>query len=154
MRKSKFTEALTAFVGPDYRERRTNHPSLMTTISFTAQHVDTHVEDFTGDFRVYGVYFEAGDPEADGESWNFTRSFEDDEGVCTVREIQRATLYDQIEELRLTRHRLVCTFEPDARNAAGCDRLEILLDVDDVVWERVAEMMDNVCSGKAFYRRA
>ena len=125
----------------------------MATISFTAEHVATHVEDFTDTFRVYGVYFEAGDPEAGGESWNFTRSFEDDDGVCTVREVQRATLYDGIQALTLSRSRLVCTFEPDCQTLAGCAHLEIQLDVDDATWEKVAQMMDTVCSGKAFYRR-
>ena len=126
----------------------------MITISFTAEHVDTHIEDFTETFRVYGVYFEAGDPEAGGESWNFTRSFEDDDGVCTVREVQRATLYDQIQELQLSRSELICTFEPGAQDATGCARLEIHLNVDDATWEKVAQMMDTVCSAKAFYRRS
>lgn len=126
----------------------------MATISFTAEHVDTHIEDFTETSRVYGVYFEAGDPEAGGESWNFTRSFEDDDGVCTVREVQRATLYDQIQDLQLSRSELICTFEPRAQGVAGCARLEIHLEVDDATWERVAQMMDMVCSGKAFYRRS
>jgi hypothetical protein len=126
----------------------------MTTISFTAEHVDAHVEDFTDTFRVYGVYLESGDPEADGESWNFTRSFEDDEGVCTVREIQRATLYDKIQELFLSRSQLVCTFEPEVQDETGCARLEIRLNLDDAAWEKVAQMMDTVCSGKPYYRRS
>jgi hypothetical protein len=124
-----------------------------TTISFTAERVATHVEDFTDTFRVHGVYFEAGDPEAGGESWNFTRSSEDDDGVCTVREVQRATLYDGIQELELSRSRLVCNFEPAAHKEAGCARLEIQLKLDDATWEKVAQMMDTVCSGKEFYRR-
>lgn len=126
----------------------------MTTISFTAERVDTHLEDFTDTFRVYGVYFEAGDPEIDGESWSFTRSFEDDDGVCTIREPQRATLYGGIQGLNLSRSQLVCTFEPEVQNQTGCARLEIQLNVDDATWEKVAQMMDTVCSGEAFYRRA
>ena len=126
----------------------------MTTISFTAERVATHVQDYTDTFRVYGVYFESGDPESGGESWNFTRSFEDDGGVCTVREVQRATLYDKIQELQLSRSYLICTFEPAGHDAAGCARLEINLSVDDSTWERVAQMMDTVCSGKNFYRRS
>jgi hypothetical protein len=125
----------------------------MTTISFAAEHVDMHVEDFTDTFRVYGVYFEAGDPEVDGESWNFTRSFEDDEGVCTVREPQRATLYDGIQLLSLTRSELVCVFEPEVRSQSGCARLEIQLRIDDATWGKVAQVMDTVCSGKTYYRR-
>lgn len=125
----------------------------MNTISFTAEQVATHVEDYTETFRVFGAYFEAGDPEVDGESWNFTRSFEDDWGVCTVREPQRATFYDGIQALELSRSRLVCTFEQSAERQAGCARLEIQLNVDDATWEKVAQMMDTVCTGKAFYRR-
>jgi hypothetical protein len=126
----------------------------MMTISFTADHVAAHLEEFTETFQVHGVYFEGGDPEAGGESWNFTRSFEDDWGVCTVREIQRATLYDQIRELHLSRSQLVCTFEPEAQDETGCARLEIQFNVDDVTWEKLAQTMDTVCSGKAFYRRS
>ena len=125
----------------------------MATISFTAERVATQVRNYTDTFRVYGVYFESGDPESGGESWNFTRSFEDDDGVCTVREVQRATLYDKIQELRLSRSYLTCTFEPEGHTAAGY-ALEINLRVDDSTWERVAQMMDTVCSGKSFYRRS
>jgi hypothetical protein len=125
----------------------------MTTISFTAARVVAHVEDSTDTFRVYGVYFEAGDPETDGESWNFTRSFDDDDGVCTVREPQQAVLYDDIQELLLSRSLLLCTFNPGVEAMTGCDRLEIRLDIDEPTWNDVAETMDTVCSGKAFYRR-
>jgi hypothetical protein len=102
---------------------------------------------------VYGVYFEAGDPDVDGEGWNFTRNFEDDDGVCTVREVQQATFYDEIQELRLSRTRLVCVFEPAVVHQAGCGRLEIHLDVDDETWREVSTMMDLVCSDRPFYRR-
>ena len=126
----------------------------MSTISFTAEQVAAHIEDSTETFRVYGVYFEAGDPELDGESWNFTRSFEDDAGVCTVREPQRATLYDGIQMLELSRSQLICAFDPAVQDQAGCARLEIQLNLDDATWDKVAKMMDTVCTGKAFYRRS
>ncbi len=112
------------------------------------------MEDFTETFRVYGVSFGAGDPDNDGESWSFTRSFEDDDGVCTVREIQRATLYDKIQELRLSRSQLVCLVDRAAVDEAGCARLEINLNLDMKTWEIIAGMMDIVCSGKTFYSRA
>jgi hypothetical protein len=85
--------------------------------------------------------------------WNFTRSFEDDEGVCTVREPQRATFYDGIQVLEVSRSQLVCAFDPAVRGQAGCARLEIQLNIDDATWEKVAHMLDTVCTGKAFYRR-
>jgi hypothetical protein len=125
----------------------------MTTISFTAERVAAHVEDYTETYRVYGVYLETGDPELGGESWNFTRSFEDDEGVCTVREPQRATFYDKIQELALSRSQLVCTFTSEGEKDAGCGRLEIQLNVDDSTWDQVSKVMDTVCAGKAFYAR-
>jgi hypothetical protein len=125
----------------------------MKDISFTAERVAALVEDFTETFRVYGVYFETGDPEAGGQSWNFTRSFEDDQGVCTVQEPQLATLYDGIESLHLSRSLLVCRFDPDGRKASGCSCLEISLQLDDTTWSDVARVMDLVCSGKTFYRR-
>src|SRR5688572_28163363 len=103
----------------------------MNGISFTAERVAALVEDFTETFRVYGVYFETGDPEAGGQSWNFTRSLEDDEGVCTVQEPQLATLYDGIESLHFSRSLLVCRFDLDGRKASGCSHLEIAFHVDD-----------------------
>ncbi len=127
---------------------------LMTTISFTAERVSTWVENFTETFRVHGVAFEAGDPDSeDGEGWNFSRSSEDDDGVCTVREIQRATLYDGIQDLHLSRTLLLCTFEPGSVDEAGCARLEIHLELDDETWEIIARMMSIVCAGKPFFRR-
>lgn len=125
----------------------------MNTITFTAEKVAALIQDYTETFRVYGVYLEAGDPEADGESWNFTRSSEDDEGVCTVREPQKATLYDDILELSLSRSCLICVFTPTGQVSAGCTRLEIHLDLDDDTWTQVAQMMDIVCSDKDFYTR-
>lgn len=126
----------------------------MSTISFTAERVATLVETFTETHTVYGVSLETGDPDDDGEGWTFSRSFEDDDGVCTVREIQRATVYDRIRELNLSRAQLTCVFEPAAVDETGCERLEIALKLEDRTWEILARMMDIVCSGKAFYSRA
>ena len=125
----------------------------MKTISFSAERVATDVETFTETCRVYSVAFQAGDLDADGEGWTFSRSFEDDDGVCTVREIQRATLYDGIRELRLSRARLTCVFEAAAAAEAGCERLEIDLQLEERTWDIIARMLDIVCSGKSFYHR-
>jgi len=126
----------------------------MKTISFTAELVTTHVENFTDTYRVYGVSFKAGDPDYDdGEWWEFTRSFEDDDGVCTVRGYQQATLYDKIQELNLTHTQLLCIFEPAGVKETGCARLEIGLNIDKEIFEIIVKMMDIICSGKAFYRR-
>jgi hypothetical protein len=58
-------------------------------LCFAASEVDTDATEYTPGDIVYTVAFGNGDPEAGGHVWSFCRSFEEDWGVCTVREIQR-----------------------------------------------------------------
>ena len=71
---------------------------MMTLLSFTAEDVETHIDGSSPDPELYMIAFSVGDVEVDGHSWNFSRGFDEDEnddwGVCTVREIQKATIYE------------------------------------------------------------
>ena len=100
-------------------------------LSFLAEHVGTDTTEYTRECVVYLIAFGTGDPEADGHCWTFSRSFDDDWGVCTVREIQQATIYGGIESFRLHRSGVECVFEPEAAEKAGFHALRITLAIDE-----------------------
>jgi hypothetical protein len=110
-----------------------------STLSFVAEDVVADTTEYTSECVVYLLAFGTGDPEAGGHSWNFSRSFDDDWGVCTVREIQLATIYGGIEHFRLYRSGLECVFEPKAAREAGYRELRISFMIDDDAWREVAE---------------
>jgi hypothetical protein len=111
-----------------------------TQLSFFAESVEAGTTEFTPSFVVSFLAFGTGDPEAEGHSWNFSRSTEDDDGeVCTVREIQQATIYGGIESFRLHRAGLECDFEARAAEDTGYRRLSIRFSIDERAWKDVVE---------------
>jgi hypothetical protein len=107
-------------------------------LSFVAEDVGADTTEYTTECVVYLIAFGTGDPEADGHCWTFSRSFDDDWGVCTVREIQQATIYGGIESFRLHRSGLECVFESKAAEKAGYHALRVTFAVDDKTWQEVA----------------
>ena len=110
-----------------------------SSLSFVAENVAADTTEYTQECVVYLIAFGTGDPEANGHCWTFSRSFDDDWGVCTVREIQRATIYGGIQSLRLHRSGLECIFDPKAAREAGYRELKIAFAIDDETWRKVSE---------------
>ena len=107
-------------------------------LSFVAENVAADTTEYTRECVVYLIAFGTGDPEAGGHCWTFSRSFDEDWGVCTVREIQRATIYGGIESFRLHRSGLECVFDPKAATKAGYCELRITFAIDDITWAELA----------------
>ena len=82
--------------------------------------------------------------------WSFTRCLEDDEGVCTVREPQQATVYEGIREIVVSRRRLQCEFESAA---AGVHKLQITLRLAKEEWKHFSKVIDCVFKDRAYYVR-
>lgn len=110
-----------------------------STLSFVAEDVGADTTEYTPECVVYLIAFGTGDPEAGGRCWTFSRSFDDDWGVCTVREIQQATLYGGIESFRLHRSGVECDFGPKAAEETGYRALRISFTIDEKTWREVAE---------------
>ncbi len=130
--------------------------------TFTANIVETFKNEFTPEFVVFNLFFEESDPEEGGESWCFQRALGadgtlkslegDDDGVCTVKEIQQAILHEGIQKLELSRTRLLCVFEPHAVEETGTQGLEINYQIDDILWKELKEMSSLVFTGKGFFK--
>jgi hypothetical protein len=101
-------------------------------IHIKANLVTGEQEGDTPDFVVHGIYFGEGDPEKGGQHWNFTRILgEDDDGVCTVKEIQEVTVYGGIVRFTLARDSATCEFDEDAAKETGVRKLLIDYNIDD-----------------------
>jgi hypothetical protein len=122
-----------------------------STLSFVAEDVGAETTEYTPKCVVYLIGFGTGDPETDGHSWTFSRSFDDDWGVCTVREIQRATVYGGIESFRLRRSGLECVFSAVAAMKTGFGKLEIAFAIDDSAWRGLADTARIVFRGCAYF---
>ena len=130
--------------------------------TFTANIVETFKNEFTPEFVVFNLFFEESDPEEGGESWCFQRALGadgtlkslegDDDGVCTVKEIQQAILHEGIQKLELSRTQLVCVFEPHAVEETGTEGLEINYQIDDDLWNELKEMSALVFVGKEYFK--
>jgi len=130
--------------------------------TFTANIVDTFKNEFTPEFVVFNLLFEESDPEQGGECWCFQRALGadstletlegDDDGVCTVKEIQQAILHEGIQSLTLSRMQLVCVFEPHGVDEAGTEGLEINYQINDELWEDLKAMSSLVFTGKDFFK--
>ena len=128
---------------------------------FTADIVETFKNEFTPEFVVFNLFFEESDPEEGGESWCFQRALGadgtlkslegDDDGVCTVKEIQQAILHEGIKKLDLSRTQLVCVFEPHAVEETGTEGLEISYQIDDDLWNELKDMSAMVFVGKEYF---
>ena len=128
---------------------------------FTANIVDAFKNEFTPEFVVFNLFFEESDPEEGGESWCFQRALGadgtlkslegDDDGVCTVKEIQQAILHEGIQKFELSRTQVVCVFEPNAVEETTTDSLEINYNIDDAQWTELKQMSALVFAGKDYF---
>lgn len=107
-------------------------------LSCVAEDVGGGTIEYSPDNIVYWIAFGAEGREADGHCWTFSRSFDDDWGVCTVREIQRATIYGGIEKFQLRRSGVECVFDQKAAEKTGFNELRIAFAIDDKSWQELA----------------
>lgn len=114
---------------------------------FFANSVDVFENYFSDDFVVWNMFFEESDPEERGESWSFQRALgkdgtleslgEEDEGVCTVKEIQQATFYECIESVVLTRNSFFCNFDEKGAKQCGTSSILATFALTDEQWEKM-----------------
>lgn len=123
-------------------------------LSFAAEDVGTDTTEYTPDCVVYLLAFGKGDPEGNGHCWTFSRSFDDDWGVCTVREIQQATIYGGIERFRLHRSGFECEFDEKAAEEVGFSELSVAFALTDKAWHEVAETAKIVFRDCAYFTLA
>lgn len=110
-------------------------------LTFKAEQVEFYTEEFTPDFRVHAIHFAQGDPEEEGNHWNFSRSEPDDnEGVCTVKEIQQLTMYGGMNKFILERGKIICQFSEDAAFKTGFKTILIHFQIPEEKWEQLAEI--------------
>jgi hypothetical protein len=127
--------------------------NVVDRIVFNAELVAAQQEAFTADCIVHGIYFGTGDPEGGGQHWNFTRmAGEDDEGVCTVKEIQELTVYGGITSFTMSRTGLTCEFNASTARETGTRRLEITYAVDDATWTAMIEQSRHVFEGQLYFK--
>ena len=129
-------------------------PVISDEIRFNAEMVAAHQEEFTPDFVVHGMYFGQGDPEQGGQHWNFTRSLNDDDGVCIVKEIQEVTVYGGIVSFKLTRRSLACEFSDATAKSTRTRRLLIGFESDDEAWEALVKQAKLVFDGEGYFEIA
>src|SRR5262249_13464229 len=109
-------------------------------------------EEYTPDFVVHGIYFGEGDPEQGGQHWNFTRNLgEDDDGVCTSKEIQQATFYGGIVRFTLARDHVTCEFDEAASRETGVRNLFIEYNVSDGIWQSLVKQAKFVFEGERYF---
>jgi hypothetical protein len=131
---------------------------------FEAKIVEVFKNEFTDDFVVFHLFFEEFDPEKGGQSWNFQRALgadgtveslgEDDDGVCTVKEIQQVVVYEGIQSIELNRSNLICKFEPEVWNKAGTKGIDISFSISDELWEQLIEFGEMVFQGRGYFKHA
>ncbi len=117
--------------------------SELNTIEFLAELVDVAEEEFTPEYTVIGIYFGEGDPEYGGQHWNFTESIgsdADDDGVCTVKEIQKVTVYGGISSFIMNRNKVVCEFNADTAPKTGVSTLVINYNLGSKEWKKLSSM--------------
>ncbi len=125
----------------------------MEEIIVKAESIDAVEEEFTPDFKVVGIYFGEGDPENGGQHWNFTQSIGDDEyeGVCTVKEIQQATVYGGITEFVMDCRGLTCKFDESASRETGVSVLGIQYNLTHKKWNELCTMAKRVFIGTQYF---
>ena len=121
-------------------------------ISFDAEFIEALSKEFTPDFTVHGIHFGEGDPENGGEHWNFSRALTtEDEGVCTVKEIQQVTIYGGIARFSLGRNSLICDFDEEISPKTGTKKLCISYELPDPKWEALKAKAKLVFSGEEYF---
>lgn len=118
----------------------------MEQLVVNAEFVEAVEQEFVSDYTVVGIYFGEGDPDNGGKHWNFTRGICDDEddGVCTVKEIQQAVVYGGITNFSMSRDGLVCKFDEYASQKTGVNELEIHYNVTQSKWSELCAMAEGV----------
>lgn len=125
----------------------------MEKILVKAEFIEAIEEEFTPTYKVVGIFFGEGDPEEGGQHWNFTQSIaEDDEDeVCTVKEIQQATIYGGITKFMMNSNGLVCKFDEAAAQKTGINELEIQYNLDEEKWVELSSMAKRVFEGANYF---
>ena len=110
---------------------------IVDELSFEAPLVAAEIALYTVDeeYGVQGLYFGVGDPDLDGQHWNFTRYLDHDDGVCTVKEPQAAVLYEGITSFKMSRTGLVCEFDATGAKDTRVRRLAIKYEADKACWD-------------------
>ena len=127
-------------------------PAVVDDLCFEASLVAAQESKRGGDFTLHGIYFGEGDPEMSGQHWNFTRTLGvEDEGVCTVKEIQEVTVYGGITKFLLTRGSVLCEFDESTAKETGVRRLRISFQVDESRWAQLAEQARRVFTDQAYF---
>jgi len=126
--------------------------SVIDSVHFHASVVAANEEEYTDDFTVHGIYFGEGDPENGGQHWNFTRTLgDDDDGVCTVKEIQQLPVYEGITRFEMSRTGLACVFDLQTAQKTGVACLTIAYQIDDVCWAGLCTQAKLVFTGKDYF---
>jgi hypothetical protein len=128
-----------------------NQPAIADEVHFHADLVAAQEEEFTPDYSVHGIYFGEGDPEQGGQHWNFTRSLDDDNGVCIVKEPQEIVIYGGIVRVSLARHNLMCQFSEAAAQSTKVRTLLITFTIDGERWNALVEQALQVFDGESSF---
>lgn len=124
---------------------------IQDVLQFHAEMVEGSQQEYSSDNIVHGIYFGEGDPEENGQHWNFTRNLNTDDGVCTVKEIQEITAYNGIDRFSLTRQNLTCEFDDQTAEVTGIQKLIITFDLDDETWETILQQAKFVFKGENYF---
>lgn len=125
---------------------------ITAEIRFHADFVTASEEEYTPDFKIHGIYFGQGDPEQGGQHWNFTRSLEDDDGVCTVKEIQEVTVYGGIVSCVLSRQEFRCEFDAETALETMTQKLHITYNIDDETWQAITKQASLIFDGDNYFK--
>lgn len=129
------------------------HSEIADELQFHADLVTAVEEEYTPDYIVHGIHFGEGDPEQGGQHWNFTRSLdEDDDGVCTVKEIQEVVVYGGIIACTLTRNNLTCEFDDATAQETMTHKLHLTFEIDDETWQAVTKQAALVFEGEDYFQ--
>jgi hypothetical protein len=124
-------------------------------IRIKANLVVAEEDEYTHDFVIHRICFGEGDPEQGGQHWNFTRSLgEDDDGVCTVKEIQQVTVYGGIVRFSLARDSVTCEFDEETANETGVRKLFIEYIINDDTWQSLVKQAKLVFDGEGYFEVA
>ena len=119
---------------------------IKNKLEFKSEFVDLDEVTYTPDYSVIGIYFGEGDPQKEGQHWNFSLSLgeDEDQGVCTIRDVNRVILYKGIAQFNLSRNWLVCEFSNEGIQETNVKTLVINFDIDDSKWKSLVDMAKRV----------
>jgi hypothetical protein len=76
---------------------------------------------------------------------------EDDGGVCTVKEIQQATVYGGIVRFKLARNSVTCEFDENAAKEIGVRKLLIEYNINGDTWQSLVKQARYVFDGEGYF---